>query len=145
MITVTSRKGVGAALGALGLVAVVGCGGARSSGPPKTLSLSGDRIPATRVIGAVSQMCGVATQSRTDVAGATRAFYGGPEPGIAVLATVLGKDHASASHMLLGALATYEDDLNRNPPPATTGQAADNLLQAARQDLPLLKLSAPAC
>jgi hypothetical protein len=133
-----------AALGVLLLTgAGAGCGGG-SSGPPKTLSLSGQQVPLTEVTGAYSQMCAISKQAATDPAG-TIAPFANAETGLNVLATVLNKDHGQESQRLLAALATFQQDIAEKPPAATSGQAATNLLQTAMQGLQALKITPPAC
>ena len=142
------RTGVGAwwavALGAVALTGTMaGCGGG-SSGPPKSLSLSGQQVPLTEVTGAYSQMCAISKQAQADPAG-TIAPFANAETGLNVLATVLNKDHAQESSRLLAALATFQQDLVEKPPPATSAQAAANLLATAKQGLNALKITPPAC
>ena len=142
------RTGVGAwRAAALGAVlfggAVAGCGGG-SSGPPKTLSLSGEQVPVSEVTDAYSQMCTISSQAQSNPA-ATVTPFANVESGLNVLATVLNKDHSQESQRLLAALSTFQADLLEKPPATTSAQAASNLLQTAKQGLVALKITPPAC
>ena len=61
------RRSVAALGAALFPVVLLGCGGG-SSGPPKTLSLSGEQVPVSEVTGAYSQLCVITKQAQTDPA-----------------------------------------------------------------------------
>ena len=143
LTTATGRRWA-AVVAVTALTAVlVGCGGSSSS-PPKSLSLSGEKVPLTEVTGAYSQMCAVAKQAQTDPSGAATSFATA-ENGLEVLATVLNKDHSQESQRLLAAIATYIQDIGTKPPVATSGQAATNLVATAKQGLVALKVTPPAC
>ena len=133
-----------AAIGAALLpVVLLACGGG-SSGPPKTLSLSGEQVPVSEVTGAYSQLCVITKQAQTDPA-ATVSPFANAESGLNVLATVLNKDHAQESQRLLAALTTFTGDIGQKPPATTTGEAATNLLATAKQGLVVLRITPPAC
>jgi hypothetical protein len=139
----TGQRWAAAAGMALLPVLVVCCGGG-SSGPPKSLSLSGEKVPISEVTAAYSQMCAISKQAQSDAAGTVSAFANA-ETGLSVLATVLNKDHGQESQRLLAALTTFTGDIGQQPPPATTGEAAANLLATAKQGLLALKITPPAC
>jgi hypothetical protein len=138
----TKRKGV-VALVAVCALALGACGGS-SSGPPKTLSLSGEKVPVSEVTSAYSQMCAVAKQAQTDPAGTVGPFAN-TESGLNLLATVLNKDHPQQSQRLLSALTTYTDDIGHKPPPAASAPDANNLLATAKQGLQAINVTPPAC
>jgi len=138
------RQGRGVvALVAVCLVAVAACSSG-GSGPPKTLSLSGEQVPVSQVTTAYTQMCGIATQAQSNPAAAVAPFAN-VEGGLNVLATVLNKDHAQASQRLLAALTSFTADLGQKPPPASTAADATNLLGTAKQGLQALNITSPAC
>jgi hypothetical protein len=138
----TKRNGV-AALVAVCAVALGACSSS-SSGAPKTLSLSGEKVPVSQVTSAYSQMCAVAKQAQTDPAGTVGPFAN-TESGLNLLATVLDKDHPQQSQRLLAALTTYTDDIGHTPPPAASATDANNLLATAKQGLQALDITAPSC
>jgi len=138
----TKWKGV-AALVAACAVALGACSSS-SSGTPKALSLSGEKVPVSQVTSAYSQMCAVAKQAQTNAAG-TVGQFANAESGLNVLATVLNKDHPQQSQRLLSALTTYTADVGHSPPPAASATDANNLLATAKQGLDALGITAPAC
>jgi hypothetical protein len=124
-------------------LALGACGGG-SSGPPKTLSLSGEQVPVSEVTSAYSQMCAVANQAETDPA-ATVGPFASAETGLSVLATVLAKNHPQESQHLLSALTTFTDDIGQKPPPASTATAANNLVATTKQGLEAVHITPAAC
>jgi hypothetical protein len=134
--------------GALALVVAcalaLGACGSSSSGPPKTLSLSGEQVPVSQVTSAYSQMCAVAKQAQSNPA-ATVAPFANAESGLNLLATVLNKDHPQDSQRLLSALTSFTADIGKTPPASGTAADASNLVGTAKQGLADLKIPAPAC
>jgi hypothetical protein len=139
----TSRISWTACLPIVTALSLAACGGG-SSGAPKSLSLSGEKVPVSEVTGAYTQMCGVTRQAQTDPAGVAAPFANA-QTGLNVLATVLAKDHGQESQRLLQALATFESQVGQQPPPTTLPQSADNLQQTAKQGLQALKITPPSC
>ena len=125
---------------AIGLVA---CGGG-SSGPPKTLSLSGEKVPVSEVTTAYSQMCGVVKDAVASPASAVTPFASA-EGGLNLLATVLAKDHGQESQRLLAVMQTFLSDIGQKTPAASSGEDATNLLATAKEGLQALKITPPAC
>ncbi len=138
----TQRPG-GVAFVVVCALAVGACGGG-SSGVPKTLSLSGEKVPVSEVTGAYTQMCVVAKQAQSQPSAAVTPFASA-ETGLNVLATVLNKDHAQDSQRLLSALTTFTADIGKTPPPSGTATDANNLLGTAKQGLQALDIPVPAC
>ena len=141
-MTRRSNGGPWAGLAAMAVV-VAACGGG-SSGPPKTLSLSGEQVPVTEVTGAYTQMCGVVKDATASAASAVAPFATA-ETGLNVLATVLAKDHAQESQRLLQALQTFTADIAATPPASSSAADATNLLGTAKQGLQALAIAPPAC
>ena len=75
----TGPRWVAALGGVLLPVVLLACGGG-SSGPPKTLSLSGEQVPVSEVTGAYSQLCVIAKQAQTDPAGTSIASWKAASP-----------------------------------------------------------------
>lgn len=138
----TQGRGV-IALVAVCLLGLAACGSSKS-GPPKTLSLSGEQVPVSQVTTAYSQMCAIAKQAQSDPA-ATVGPYATAETGLNVLATVLDKDHSDASRRLLAAMTSFTSDIGQKPPPASTAADANNLVGTAKQGLQALNITPPAC
>ena len=138
----TQRTALGV-LVAVCVVAVAACGSS-SSGPPKTLSLSGKQVPVSQVTDAYAQMCTIAKQAQTNPSSTATAFASA-ENGLNVLATVLNKDHSQDSQRLLAALTTFTADVGKSPPPSSTAADATNLTATAKQGLQDLKITPPAC
>ena len=124
-------------------VAVGACGGG-GSGPPKTLSLSGEKVAVSEVTTAYSQMCAVAKDAATAPA-STVAPFAAVESGLNLLATVLAKDHAQQSERLLAALTSFQADIDQKPPASTIAEDATNLLGTAKQGLQALQITPPSC
>jgi hypothetical protein len=131
------------ALVAACLLAVGACSSS-SSGPPKQLSLSGEKVPVSQVTSAYTQMCAIAKQAQSDPAGTVAAFANA-EGGLGVLATVLNKDHAQDSQRLLAAMTSFTSDIGKKPPPQSTAADATNVVGTAKQGLQALKITPPDC
>ena len=138
----TQRIGL-VALAAACLLAVGACGSS-SAGPPKALSLSGQKVEVSQVTSAYTQMCAIAKQAQSDPAGTVAAFATA-ETGLNVLAAVLHKDHAQDSQRLLAALTSFTSDIGKKPPPAGTAADANNVVGTAKQGLLALQITPPAC
>jgi hypothetical protein len=141
-MTLTQRTGL-AALAAACLIAVGACGSS-SSGPPQSLSLSGEKVAVSQVTNAYTQMCAIAKQAQSDPAGTVAAFANA-EGGLGVLATVLNKDHAQDSQRLLAALTSFTSDIGKKPPAASAAADANNVVGTAKQGLLALKITPPNC
>ena len=139
----TLRKAVPALVALVCAAALAACGSS-SSGPPKTLSLSGEQVPVSQVTTAYTQMCSIAKQAQTNAA-ATVAPFAATESGLNLLATVLNKDHAQDSQRVLSALTSFTADIGKQPPPSGTAADANNLLGTAKQGLVDLKIPTPSC
>jgi len=124
-------------------VALVACGGG-SSGPPKTLSLSGEKVPVSQVTSAYSGMCGVVKDTAASPVSAVVPFAS-VEDGLNVLATVLAKDHGQESQRLLAAMETFLTDIGKKPPASSSSEDATNLLGTAKEGLQALKITPPSC
>lgn len=137
-----------AAIAVLGLLAAAGCGHA-STGEPKNLSLSGDKVPTAQVKTGVSALCAVAKQAHTDPVGANGSFYAGSPSGPHntehLLVAILAPSHKAQSDGMLDAMLAFEGDLTAKPPPASTGNDADALVARTADGLRALRVTPPPC
>jgi hypothetical protein len=126
----------------LGVGALAGCGSGKS-GPPTSLSLSGDKVAVSTIQSGLSSLCAVAHQANNrTVASAT--YFATPYNSLHQLAAALS---GSRRTDLLAGMAAFEKaglDVSATSSAATV-QTANNLLGLVDGDLTSLKLPPVKC
>jgi hypothetical protein len=136
----TWRGGAMALTAVLGL-SLAGCGGG-SSGPPKSLSMSGVKLPVTQITNGLASLCTVTTQATKTPTTTASAYFGGPYTQVHQLAAILKGARRTA---LLVEMEEFERAALLRPPGSTLGTEAATLLKTVKSDLESLKVKPPAC
>jgi hypothetical protein len=135
----TLLRPVAVVLSVVGLALLSACGGG-SSAAPKSLSLSGDKVPVSLVQSGLTSLCTVAHQANNpQVASAT--YFATPYNNLHQLAAALSGSRRTA---LLTAMETFERAALASSAP-TTVSAANSLLGTVDSDLKSMKLSPVKC
>jgi hypothetical protein len=139
----TWQRMAAALLPVLGVGALAACGGG-SSAPPKSLSLSGDKVAVTTVQYGLSSLCIVAHEANNPSA-ASATYFATPYNSLHQLAAALGGSRRAA--LLAGMEAFERAALNPTAPTANamTVQTSNGLLGLVDGDLISLKLPKVKC
>ncbi len=132
-----------------GLVLIVvllagGCGGA--DGPPTSVEVGDEEVPATRLAEALQGVCLARSQAAAGNAeAARRTFFDRSHDALHVLALALEPvDRAKAGELLL-AKQLVESDLQATPVRSALAQDIRRLAEVTRAGLARLDISTPPC
>lgn len=132
------------ALGLVVAVAGAGCGG--DDGPPTSVKVGDEEVPATRLADALQGVCVARAQAAAgDVEAAERTFLDRSHDTLHVLALALeAVDRAKAGELLL-AKQLVESDLEATPVRDGLAKDLGRLGEVTRSGLARLEISTPPC
>ena len=143
-MTAVAARVRGGVLAVVLVLAGGACGG--DDGPPTSVKVGDEEVPATRLAGALQGVCLAQRQAAAgNVESARQTFFDRSHDTLHVLALALeAVDRAKAGELLL-AKQLVESDLESTPVRAALAQDLRRLGEVTRSGLSRLEISTPPC